>query len=132
MIFQHTFHSLTIFHSYFPSPSPPQGLEFLDSLAEVWERRGFNGQLFDAECVRWLLLLLRLVDITGESPALHLHQFLKGRGVVKRYRQRIRNHVSWRVWFCYFLCIYSMTCSSVHKLLSVSEASLYLCVHVCR
>ena len=130
MIFQHTVHSLTcsafcppLVHSYYPSP---QGLEFLDSLAEVWERRAFNGQLFDAECVRWLLLLLWLVDITGQSPALHLLQFLKGRGMVKRYRQHITNYVSWR---SVISCVsYSTTCS---LLLSVSEASLSPCMYVC-
>ncbi len=56
-------------------------------------------EVFDAEMIKWLMLLLQLVDITGPSPEIHLRKFLTGRtGVVKKYRKHIITYVSVEMW----------------------------------
>ena len=71
-----------------------QGLNFLDTLYKLWTERKFSLQAFDPECIKWLLLLLQLVDVTGDNPAVYLRRFLLGRtGVVKKYRQDITKYV---------------------------------------
>lgn len=71
-----------------------QGLNFLDTLYRLWTERKFSLQGFDHECIKWLLILLQLVYVTGDNPAIHLHGFLLGRtGVVKKYQQDITKHV---------------------------------------
>ena len=75
-----------------------QGLEVLDKFYKLWTECNFNPQAFDPECTKWVLLLLRLVDVTGDSPALHFQRFLgkTSAGVVKKYQQDIIQHVSTR------------------------------------
>ena len=71
-----------------------QGLNFLDTLYRLWTERKFSLQGFDPECIKWLLILLQLVYVTGDNPAIHLRRFLLGRtGVVKKYQQDITKHV---------------------------------------
>lgn len=73
----------------------PQGLNFLDALHKVWTERKFNLEGFDPECIKWLLLLLQQVDVTGDRPAFHLRRFLLGKTVVvKKYRHDITKHVN--------------------------------------
>lgn len=68
---------------------------FLDILHALWSKRTSNFDAFDAEMVKWLTLLLQLVDIAGPSPEIHLRKFLTGRsGVVKKYRRHINAYVS--------------------------------------
>ena len=61
----------------------------------MWTQRKFDSQEFDPECRKWLLLLLQLVDITGDNPHNHFHQFILGKSaVVKKYRWEIKKYVS--------------------------------------
>ena len=61
----------------------------------MWTERKFNLQGFDPECIKWLLLLLQLVDVTGDHPANHLRRFLLGKTVVvKKHRHDITKHVN--------------------------------------
>ena len=79
-----------------PLLSFPQGLRFVDGLDKSWTEHSFDSQVFDPECKKWVLLLLRLVDVTKEHPEVHLQSFL-GKStlmVVKKYRDDITKHVS--------------------------------------
>ena len=78
-----------------------QGLNFLDTLSDVWTQCKFDSQAFDPECTKWLLLLLQLVDVTGDNPHIHYRRFILAKtGVVKKYRQEVKKHVSALVCVC--------------------------------
>jgi len=79
-----------------------QGLDFLDELHDVWSKHQFNPQRFDLECKQLVLLLLQLVDVTGNHPNIYLKKFLLDRSIViKKYHRDIVKHVStkpYRFW----------------------------------
>ena len=79
------------------SSNLPQGLDFVDTVYNFCKVHSFNCQLRDSECKKWVMLLLRLVDVTGDDPCTNLKIFL-GKSthtvVVKEYRQDIIKHVS--------------------------------------
>lgn len=81
-----------MFHSF-----PVQGLAFLRVVNQIWDHRSVSDDDlntdFDVECKKWVLLLLRLIDITGSQAIRHLHVFIKGE-VTKPYRTTIKNTVS--------------------------------------
>lgn len=61
----------------------------------MWTQRKCDPQAFDPECVKWLLLLLQLVDIAGDHPHTHFRQFILGKSaVIKKYQREIRKYVS--------------------------------------
>ena len=70
----------------------------MNTLHKFWTDRKFDSQLFDAECKKWVLLLLKLVDITGDNAQFHFEIFL-GKplrtNAMKEYRDDIIKHVSW-------------------------------------
>ena len=76
----------------------PQGLSFVDTLYKFCTEHQFNPDGFHPECKKWVLLLLQLVDVTGDDhPEVHLQRFLNKSThtvVVKKYREDIINHVS--------------------------------------
>ena len=75
----------------------PQGLGFVDTLYKFCTEHHFKT---DFECEKWVLLLLQLVDVTGDDhPEVHLRSFLSMSThsvVVKKYREDIIKHVSAR------------------------------------
>lgn len=72
-----------------------QGLDFLDELHNVWSKHQFSPQRFDLECKQLVLLLLQLVDVTGNHPNIYLKKFLPGRSIViEKYQRDIIKHVS--------------------------------------
>ena len=77
-------------------PSFPQGLSFVEELYKFWTVRSFKSEVFDPECMKWVLLLLQLVDVTKDHAEVHLQNFLGKHkiGVVKKYRDDITKHVS--------------------------------------
>ena len=83
---------------HIPLSFPMQGIGFVDTLYKVWTKRKCNLQGFDTECKTWLLLLLQLVEVTGDHPDVLLQRFFLGKNevaeVVKRYQDDIINHVS--------------------------------------
>ena len=74
----------------------PQGLGFVDTLYRFCTKHNFNPLVFDPEYKKWVLLLLQLVDVTGDKPHIHLERFLgkSTHGVVKKYRDDIIEYVS--------------------------------------
>ena len=79
-----------------PLLSFPQGLRFVDGLDKFWTEHSFDSQVFDPECMKWVLLLLQLVDVTKDHAEVHLQDFL-GKStlmVVKKYQDDIIKHVS--------------------------------------
>ena len=56
----------------------PKGLIFVDTLCNFCMEYKFNPQIFDPECKKWLLLLLQLIDFTGDNPYIPLKAFLGG------------------------------------------------------
>jgi len=75
-----------------------QGLAFLLVVNQTWSHRSVNdGALkaqFNAECEKWVLLLLQLIDITGSQAETHLQIFIKGGGVTKMFQGIIKSAVS--------------------------------------
>ena len=78
----------------------PQGLSFVDTFYKFCTKHQFNTDGFHPECKKWVLLLLQLVDVTGDDhPEVHLRSFLSMSThsvVVKKYREDIIKHVSSR------------------------------------
>ena len=79
-----------------PLPSFPQGLCFVDDLYKFWTEHSFKSEVFDPECMKWVLLLLQLVDVTKDHAEVHLQNFLDQSTlmVVKKYQDDITKHVS--------------------------------------
>lgn len=64
-----------------------QGIIFLDAMYSIFLQRKFNQDYMDSEMHHWLALLLRLVDIAGNNPELHLKLFISGKQlVIRKYR----------------------------------------------
>ena len=76
-------------------PLFPQGLSFVDELYRFGTEHSFSPQKFEPECMKWVLLLLQLVDVTKDHAEVHLQSFL-GKStlvVVKKYQDAITKHV---------------------------------------
>lgn len=74
-----------------------QGLTFVDTLYQFWTEHKFNPHMLDFECKTWVLLLLQLVDVTGDDPCTYLKMFLSKSTrtvVVKKYQHEIMDCVS--------------------------------------
>ena len=73
-------------------------MAFVITLHKFWTDHQFDPQLFEAECKKWISLLLKLVDITGDNPQVHFEIF-HGKSLhtnaMKKYRVDIIKHVSW-------------------------------------
>ena len=91
----YTYEHRTLVHvyNYYTFFSSLQGIGFLDAMSALWDRRKFSDVAVDSECIKWLQLLLGLVDITGDHPDVHMKKFLGRTGVVKRYRTTIVKQV---------------------------------------
>ena len=51
-------------------------------------------ELMDKELKLWLMLLLNLVEITGDNPTQHLKHFISGnKEVIKKYKKETRRQV---------------------------------------
>lgn len=63
-----------------------QGISFLDAMYLIFLQRQVNKEFMDSEIHNWLQLFLQLVDITGDSPEVHLSLFISGdQPVIKEY-----------------------------------------------
>ena len=74
-----------------------QGLAFVNMLHKFWTENKFNPQVFETECQKWVLLLLNLVDVTGDNPHIHFEIFLGKSSrtrAMKEYRADIVKRVS--------------------------------------
>ena len=75
-----------------------KGLDFVDELHHVWSKHQFHHSRFDFECKQLVLLLLQLVDVTGNHPIIYLKKFLLDKSIViKKYQRDIIEHVSTRM-----------------------------------
>ena len=71
-----------------------QGIEFLDVVLVLCNDTNINQDILESEVGSWLTLLLQLIDITGNEPALHLKRFISGKDkVVKQHRLLIQKYV---------------------------------------
>ena len=64
---------------------------------DVCTRRKVDSTLVEADCVKWLLLFLHLVDFTDDKAELYLRQFLKSQSKVLKSahcRQAVKKYVS--------------------------------------
>ena len=69
----------------------------MDCISDICSRRKVDHTLVEAESIKWLLLLLQLVDFADPRVEIHLRQFLQNRGPVlksKKCQQEIRKYVS--------------------------------------
>lgn len=74
-----------------------QGIGFVDCMNEICTRRKVDPTLVEAECLKWVFLLLHLVDFTEDKAEIHLRQFLKSRSKVlqsSKCRQEVKKYVS--------------------------------------
>ena len=68
----------------------------MDCISDICSRRKVDHTLVEAESIKWLLLLLQLVDFADSRAETHLRQFLQNRGPVlksKKCQQEIRKYV---------------------------------------
>ena len=79
----------------------------MDCISDICSRRKVDHTLVEAEGIKWLLLLLQLVDFADSRAESHLKQFLQNRGPVlksKKCQQEIRKYVSklnhYRTYMC--------------------------------
>lgn len=74
----------------------PKGLTFMDTVYKFCTEHKFNPQMFGPECKKWFLLLLQLIDFTGDNPHIPLKAFFHSSThiVVKWYRADIIKLVS--------------------------------------
>jgi len=71
----------------------------VDTLYKFWTERYFNPYMLDFECKTWVLLLVQLVDVTGDDPCTYFKMFLSKSTqtvVVKKYKDEIIRCVSAR------------------------------------
>ena len=69
----------------------------MDCVSDICSRRKVDRTLLETESIKWLLLLLQLVDFADSRAKTHLRQFLQNRGPVlksKKCQQEIRKYVS--------------------------------------
>ena len=91
-----------------------QGLDFLNLVVDIWTRRhvsdvNHKAQLH-SECLKWLLLLLQLIDVTVPQADTHLRQFIRGKGIVRVFKKEIEKAVS--LGFIYMYVISALTLQS--------------------
>jgi hypothetical protein len=71
----------------------------VDCVSDICSRRKVDHTLVEAEDIKWLLLLLQLVDFADSRAEIHLRLFLQNPAPVlksKKYQQEIRKYVSTR------------------------------------
>ena len=69
----------------------------MDCISDICSRHEVDHDLVEAECIKWLLLLLQLVDLADSRAETHLRQFLLNKGPVlksKNCQQQIKKYVS--------------------------------------
>lgn len=74
-----------------------QGIGFVDCMNDVCIRRKVDPTLVESDSIKWVLLLLRLVNFTDDKVEIYLRQFLMSRSKVlksQKCRQEIKKYVS--------------------------------------
>ena len=69
----------------------------MDTINSVCTHRKMDPTLVESECIKWVLLLLQLVDFTDGRAEAHLRQFLLSRSKVlksKKCQTEVRKYVS--------------------------------------
>lgn len=70
-----------------------QGIDFIDALSRLCYHRNVSAIAINPECIKWLNLLVGLIDIMGDCPDVHFKMFLRHTGVVNKYRPAIAEQV---------------------------------------
>ena len=67
-------------------------------ISENWTQRKVQTSALKtqmkAEFLKWLQLLLQLIDVTADKADLHLRKFVRGRGIAKDFHKDISDTVS--------------------------------------
>ena len=69
----------------------------MDCMSEVCTRRKVDAKLIESDCIRWLLLLLHLVDFTDDKAETYIKLFLMSRHKVlksQKCRMEVKKYVS--------------------------------------
>ena len=71
-----------------------QGIKFLDMVMDWFVELDMKKDLMDKELTEWLMLLLSLVNLTGENTSHHLTPFIYGKqDIIKNYKETIKRQV---------------------------------------
>ena len=83
-------------------------------MSRSWTDRNITDSTLNStmkgELLKWLMLLMQLIDITKDDAHTHLKLFVRGRRVAKEFQKEIIDHVS-----LILILIYSRLLASVIK-----------------
>ena len=74
-----------------------KGIAFVDCMNEVCTRRKVDATLVESDSIKWVLLLLHLVDFTDDKAEIYLKHFLRSQSKVlknPKCRIEVKKYVS--------------------------------------
>ena len=74
-----------------------QGIAFVDTMNDICSRRKVDPTLVESDGIKWVLLLLHIVDFTSDKAEVYIKQFVLSRSKVlkgQKCKQEIKKYVS--------------------------------------